>query len=368
LLLLLVTTNGTISTISNSIEQQHRHHSHHHRKDLIHKKACTNNDIFVGNWSYHEKIVVRDNPYRICPKTVSMISDNFFLGDHVYKYSCVNSTYTHATFHPSICQWLPLHELFTKLKGQKISFVGDSLIIQLYLATLCNLESLGFPTNHMELEVHPNMLLRPDLPCDRACIDPNYIDPNGFPVFCFACPNGVFMPFNESFMTYDHYWAKYITSNTTAIIIGAGAWYNAWKKVNNPIESYHETIDKLAPVFRKFIQEKNISVFWIDLPPMTPDEKVGYEKYNWNVFDHYGQYARERLTPEGVIFVESNLATGPRRMIDGNIAILLLWCSPGISTIPIFIDHAIFQMIVTSQEQQEEQTRRAQSVAASHEN
>jgi hypothetical protein len=355
---IIVSTNESNPLNLHDIGQKtlKKSHSSHKTSKFRHNKThkptnvCNKGNIFVGNWSYHEIITINQqtNPFQFCPNALKMISHDLILKDHPQKWACWNSSYYDATFHPAYCQWMGLHDVFLKLKGKRIAFVGDSLSGQLFIAALCGLESSGFDFDHTEFKYYASAMLRPDLPCDPECLkNPKYVDPSGFILPCLACPDGIFWPFNGSFASYPHYWISKITPNTSAIVIGTGAWYNVWKKLTDPMASFRETVDKLAPIFYDFIHHRGIQVFWIDLPPISDFEWEISKLFGWHLYVEYMVYAKQRLEREGVILVESNLAAAPRKLRDNNITNHIHWCNPGRSTLPLFIDHAIFQLLLS---------------------
>lgn len=309
-------------------------------------KLCSKYNIFQGKWAYYEKFKVLD-PFAICPNTLDEILHNRYLKDQTTKWPCYNNTYTLAHFQPQSCHWLSMKESVEHLKGQSITLVGDSIMGQLYIALLCAIEANGYPRDHLTISYYNDAMLRPDMPCDEKCLKiKNYTDPKFF-MACYACPKGIFYAFNSSFETYPDYWVAKMPQNTTTLVLSSGAWYNLWKKIKSPLNTYYETIDKLSPMLQRFIKKEHRKVFWIELPPM---EELNFEQakwFGWHNFPAYNAYAKRRLEPLGVTFVGHSKATASRKKKDANITEWshLHWCNPGKTMIPEFIGTALFHLI-----------------------
>lgn len=223
---------------------------------------------------------------------------------------------------------------------------------QLYVAMNCKIESVlqtDLKTK-MKLQFFHSMMLRPDIPCDPECITkgPYFFQNNSMNVFapCYACPDGVFYPFNETFENYAHFWIAKIPRNATALVVSTGAWYNFWKRLYDPFASFNETIHRIAPILGKFVA-RGTHVFWLDLPPMPELTTEKQRLFGWYLFPSYNALAKKVLEAHGVIYIDSSRAVGPRKMFDGNITEWshLHWCNPGPATIPEFIGQAVLHML-----------------------
>jgi hypothetical protein len=334
-------------------------HEHHRQSNY-----CTQDSVFLGAWKYHKLTTVSvtsSNPFSACPNTFSDVSGFPSLSDQIRKWTCWNQSYHLASFQrSSSCSVLDWRRSIQRLKDKKIYFVGDSLMAQHYISAQCMYESLRFPTERNNVRLLISSLLRPDKPCFPECFkNPSYTTKSSvFP--CLACPNGILYKFNASMSSYPHFWLSKIPDNITALIIGTGAWYNSGSisLQKNPLDVYKETIDGLAPYFHRFIHEKKMKVFWVNLPPITHSDPSLIRLYGWDNFALFDSYAKERLTREGVVFIDSNRAVAERKRKDANISdhpFGLHWCNPGRSTIPEFINQAIFHLLAVSLDKEEDQ-------------
>jgi hypothetical protein len=345
---LLFTFFILLVTFVNSSSNRH-HHQHQ-------GNYCSPDSLFLGTWKYHQLTTVSttsNNPFGSCQNTFSDVSGFPLLSDQIRKWTCWNQSYHLASFQQlSSCSFLPWKRSIQKLKDKKIAFVGDSLMAQLYISAQCMYESLGFPTERRNVRFFMNLMLRPDKPCYPECLR----NPTATPFRCFSCPNGVRYEFNSSTPFYPHFWMSQIPEETFAIITGAGAWFSLVKFLDDtaeavPVDPVELYFDKLAPFFHRFIHEKKMNVFWVNLPPLTHSDPSLIRLYGWNNFAFFDSYAKERLTREGVVFIDSNRAVAERKRKDANISdhpYGLHWCNPGRSTIPEFINQAIFHLLALS--------------------
>jgi hypothetical protein len=318
-----------------------------------HKPFCGIPSLFHGTWKYHGNTSVGHSidPFGSCPNAFRDIAEHEHIEKQRLKYGCRNQSYQAASFRQS-CSILPPGKSIAKLKHKKILFVGDSLIGQLFIAAKCVYDYLGFQAESTNLHFNINTMLRPDMPCDPECAKNHSFRTKDHIVPCVACPKGITYEFNSSMSSYPDFWMSLITNETTALIIETGAWYNFRKFLGkDPIGIYKETIDGLAPYFRRFVHEMKIKVIWVNLPPITETDFSLVQWNGWDNFAFYDEYAKRQLSKEGVIFIDSNRAVAERKRKDPAVSAPpgeLHWCNPGRSSVPEFTIQAIFHLLALS--------------------
>jgi hypothetical protein len=318
-----------------------------------HTPFCGISSLFHGTWEYVGNISVGQSidPFQSCPNAFNDIAEQFWIENQRSKYGCRNHSYQAASFRQS-CSILPLGKTIAKLKDKKIVFVGDSLVGQLFIAAKCVYDCLGFQAESKNLDFHFNTMLRPDMPCHPECAKNHQFRTKDYLVPCAACPKGIVYEFNSFMPSYPDYWMSQVNNETDALIIGTGAWYNFRKFLGtDPIGIYKETIDGLAPYFHRFVHEMKIKVFWVNLPPILETDLSLVHWYGWDNFAFYDEYAKQRLSGEGVIFIDSNHAVAERKRKDPAVSFPsgeLHWCNPGRSSVPEFTIQAIFHLLALS--------------------
>ena len=304
--------------------------------------------LYNGTWKFGDKIEVTENkPYSTCPQTLYTVQQNWAIRDHPQKWSCMNKTYIAAEFQSSSCHTLSLKDSFRHIGKTHITFLGDSLIGQLYIASMCAAEKEGISSDHLEFHYLHETLLRSDLPCAPRCItDAAYRNQSLLIHPCFACFDGIKRHFEADFYNLSKFWPLKVLHNTSALILGAGAWYNAYRSLINASSVYNDTLQKIGPFLGKLKKERGINVFWLDLPPMA-NQSLIHPDFGWQQFLQYNQAARFFLEPFGVIYLDTSSATRIRKYKDPNItdSSFLHWCNPGRDTVPLFQARSIFHIL-----------------------
>lgn len=295
-------------------------------------KFCNSTLLLInGIWQFLGSNLIQD-PWRECPKLYSNqslyftdINSTKIIQDHHEKYSCQNNhSYTKATYQPLNCNIInPKHGLsyiashtFSGSKDTKpknilipmkphILYVGDSLIGQSFISAACMVEQYHFE-NKVEVSYAQDFFLRHDIPCDPQCLDNEKFFNESLKIElfspCTGCPERRKRSFDD-FPTYKHSWMKAIKSNTKAIILGAGAWYNAYKGIFNSTLMFEDTILKIKPYLRNYLKQ-GIEIFWIGLPPMNK-ALLGKKEFEWIQFKDKDELIKTHLIPLGVNFIDS---------------------------------------------------------------
>jgi hypothetical protein len=236
----------------------------------IYPPACDLANIYNGTWKYDHSVVIHNNPYHQCPNTMRKILQGYpKLKNQVKAYTCQNKTYQHAEYLPPSsdyparssglrssppshhCAILPL-QLSLKLlslRKMKIYFVGDSLMGQLFISFLCNMEQVFGTNHHIASEFFPELFLRPDVACESECISNSTFleleNEKGYHHRCFGCPDGVYHPLNDSFPYLSQFWPSKIRHDATHVVIGSGSWYAGYRDLLSPIEEYQRMLHTL---------------------------------------------------------------------------------------------------------------------------
>lgn len=200
-----------------------------------------------------------------------------------------------------------------QLRRNHIYYVGDSLSAQMYIAGQCMMEELGY-NKEFNLTWIPELFLRHDIPCQDQCINnPSlYSKHKELHNPCSGCPEGKRITFD--YMKIPGYWYNRITNDTMAMVIGSGAWYNGHKGIINSDIVYEETMKMIAPMIQDLIQNRNIPVFWLGLPPNGNDTVNIF--YEWSRYRNKDNLARKHLEPLGVIFLDNMLLANQRKRAD----------------------------------------------------
>lgn len=170
-----------------------------------------------------------------------------------------------------------------------------------------------------------DLFLRSDIPCDPRCAtDPELRSQKVFLHPCWACKaDGIRRDFGLYLQDTEAWHHKLPVQDTAAIVMGSGAWYNAFKGVINSTETYAETLRAVGPILQDLKSTRDIDVFWVGLPPhifnttTTNQSTYGYE---WIFFSDKDAIAKSILTPFGVTFVDTSVLTKPRKMKDPYVA------------------------------------------------
>lgn len=326
--------------------------SPHHALSPNSLPLCDKDNVFSGSWTFHQPHFTRSRAYSSCPKTLGNVSRHPFLHEHIRKYSCPNVSVSSARYNPVSCRTIQpamASHVLTQANAY-ITLVGDSLMAQLYISLLCLAEQYYFPSEHIKLV--SDLYLRPDIPCADQCIaNATFLRLAGDDLIgnpCLACRSGKKTLFDDTFSTSSSgSWPSQIPPKTTVLIIGVGAWYH--NAVNESIELYKEMLKRVGQVLGKLKKERGVLVFWHDLPPMSMFEATEPEKYQtfgWNTWSLYNTYAKEILSPHGVIFLNTSKATLVRKLHDPSIVSdYVHWCNPGRDTIPQFVANALLHLI-----------------------
>jgi hypothetical protein len=99
----------------------------------------------------------------------------------------------------------------------------------------------------------------------------------------------------------------------------------------------------IIPVLDKFINEYEIEIIWLTLPPVDGPNN---EEYGWNNFNKFNDIVHELLTPLGVLVLDSTLATEKRYKLDYLSTVdLLHWRSPGKQSVTYFINRVMLHTL-----------------------
>lgn len=310
---------------------------------------CNLHNIFHGSWEYGKTIYVTPNPYHSCPKLLKKISTTT-LRDQPGKWSCLNSSYYSAKYSPYNCDIRSLSTSLKLLQGKHLTFIGDSLMGEIYIALSCTAERLGLH-NSITFQFIHELFLRPDFPCDSKCLTNSTFREqeihSGLINACFQCTNGTKTYFNQSYIHNPKFWpSKVLSSNTTSVLISIGAWYNYYHLMYQPLHMYRQTLIRNIPIFHH-MKRLGILLYWLDVPPMPTCYESWCKLFGWELFEEFNQIARELLEPNGVIFLNTSQITKPRKDYDLNITdpFRLHWCNPGPDTIPELLNQIYLHLL-----------------------
>lgn len=166
-----------------------------------------------------------------------------------------------------------------------------------------------------------DIFLRGDIPCDPRCLtDPAFRQQEmiGLRHPCFACLEKDPRDFSN-YASNPEEWHHRLPTDTTAIIIGSGAWYNLYKGIMNSTFTYAETLHALGPVFLHLQKTRGIDTFWHGLPPHNINISVQNSSdygYEWIFFTEKDYIAKTILEPYGVTFLDTDRLTKARKARD----------------------------------------------------
>lgn len=343
---------------------------------------CSISNIYNGTWKYHHSIVIHHNPYHQCPNTMTKILQSYpKLKNQVTAYTCQNKTYLHADYIPppaspappttvsssslsppaapqQHCTILPIQISIKLLSVRKIKiyFVGDSLMGQLFIAFQCNMEQLFGPHHHrIQSEFLPELFLRPDIPCDSQCLTNSTFleleNAKGFHQKCFACPEGVYHPLNESFPYLSQFWPTKLRHDATHVVIGSGSWYAGFREFLSPIKEYRRMLSTIKPILQSLTRPPHhLNIHWLDLPPMPYTPPPYEDIYGWNNFLILNTLAKETFENSSIKYLDTSKATRSRKERDVNISddFQHHWCNPGSNMIPTFLLKTYLHLLTTA--------------------
>ena len=260
---------------------------------------CSYHNIFNGTWTIAETAHLFV-PYQSCPNThkVAKMHQLHYSEKH---YSCNGKMVKPATYEGSGgCHILPIREAaevvasFSPANNISIIYVGDSLAMQLTIASMCSAETFNNIPNVTHID-HRTELIQ-----DSYLRDVN--------------------------------WQDKLPPNVTAVMLGAGAWYNNVKgdEVHTyySIASYTEMLTMLGPIASTVKQIHGAEVFWVGLPPaIIRSEDIAnkstsfYYKYEWSSYTEKNRLAKEILEPFGVHYIDVDMLTRYRKEHDWSVTV-----------------------------------------------
>lgn len=250
-----------------------------------------------------------------------MLSMSLQEGHPISEEETTRESSTHISHHhmhsgPHHSHRIHGHEQLNQLRRNHIYYVGDSLTAQMYVAGKCIIEELGFERD-FNLTWIAELFLRNDIPCQDICLDNPalYSRHKEFHNPCGGCPDGKRFKFDHTKLK--GYWYNRITPDTMAVVIGTGAWYNGHKGILNSDEVYEETMTIISPMIQDLIHNRNISVFWLGLPPNGNDTVNIF--YEWSRYRNKDKLARKHLEPLGVVFLDNMPLVDQRKKADPNL-------------------------------------------------
>eukprot|EP01041_Mallomonas_annulata_P007279 gene7279-14837_t len=246
---------------------------------------------------------------------------------------------------------------------RSVVIIGDSLLGQLYTASRCQIENIGYNNNELPIYYINDKFLRSDLPCSKSCSAPkeytttttnNNNNSNNTistktnkldwrrNLTCLACDkNGNRRNISKMSLDDQYPWLKTLPNNTGTIVIGSGAWYNYFQGFINVANDYIEALKRIGPILSMLINKRRIHIYWLELPPMIlslEHKKSTNKDFGWQSFQIKNQMAKEILKPFGVHFLAINNILYQRKIHDDHITFdNLHWCTPGEHSIPSFI-------------------------------
>jgi hypothetical protein len=327
---------------------------------------CLITAFFAGRWLLDNGTVLNQNNWLACPKTLDFVNaysdiwnPKVTLANHPGSYSCYNKTIHRAILSPlDNCHLLNISSSMRLLsrrrsKRKRIMFIGDSLIAQTFITAKCYQEI--FSLYELQLELITDPFLRNDLPCQSDCFWNATFRDIHRPLWnnpCFACPDGILYNFTE-FLKSPKAWMNRIPSDTFAIILGSGPWYNDWKGIQNSNQVFQQTLQMITPIIKDWINTRKLLVIWQGLPPMRSAASFGNSQFrywfDWDGFPTKDHLAQRLLEPLGVYFFNVSGLLKVRKFRDRNIsADDLHWCNPGLDTVPTFLYQLLLHIMVTS--------------------
>lgn len=308
-----------------------------------------------GHWDISSE---RENTdWNSCPGALSWVQGNYQLKYQVEQYACSNEgTYYSAAFRradsASSCRHMGYKEavafissvFLRKLRSPLINVfvVGDSIGGQYAIAAKCAAEMAGV-NETVQVDYWHDHTLRNDVPCFVNCTIPEFR--KQFHWMCSRCErDGSAPPFQREA---EQYFANMIPVATNVLVITAGVWYNNFKFSNaRPEQLYNVTLQLTAPVLKNMVK-RGIIVVWVALPFNEGGSDEDKRRYGWDTFSAKDESAKFFLKDTGVIFVDANAAIRKRVKSDALIFknYTIHYCSPGPSSIPVFVNTIIMQHI-----------------------
>lgn len=345
---------------------------------------CRNTSTLSGDWILHKKLPDTYSPWHSeCLRNFSSDFPNIeevtmehAIRDHMEQYACTSQyhgRYRAATFQTNNCQLLEITDSTGILFGSRsrtsndsvgeedhdrinmvaakpsspplITFLGDSLIGQLFVAAGCVGGGIGSISSENLFYIR-SQFLRDGLPCQPQCLtnatfreEVRKTDWLNLP--CFGCSSGKLPK-----VKFD--WLQKIPHNTKYLVTGTGAWYNGAQYVFNSSAAYQETLLDLQPIFKELIDKKGVKIYWIGLPPMLPGgEMQKFFKYDWMLFHEKDAIAKAAFADFDVHFIDTAALLRKRKKKDEDIsADGMHWCSPGKYSATSFLIQVLFHSMV----------------------
>jgi hypothetical protein len=207
LIIIVINYNYILTQIQNINSHRSHHHPHHHpsynhtHNILNNQRFCQNeNHLFRGTWVYGNDV---STDFNRCSKTkISLIESR--LSYQIESYYC--EKFRSAVYNPTNCHMLYLNDSINVILNHftynhhninitsidnnnndnnnninnipsnniiNISYIGDSLGGQSYIASKCEIENINKDSN-INIEFIDDSSLRNDIPCNSLCIDFEY--------------------------------------------------------------------------------------------------------------------------------------------------------------------------------------------------
>lgn len=100
-----------------------------------------------------------------------------------------------------------------------------------------------------------------------------------------------------------------IKDDALAVLIGSGSWFNFHKGIGNS-----DLVMKLiSPILYDLIHRRNISVFWLGLPP-NGNSTVN-PSFEWSKYRTKDEIAKKYLKPLGVVFIDKYVVSQPTQAV-----------------------------------------------------
>ena len=285
---------------------------------------CSYLNIFNGNWTF-SAAPRKVNAWASCPLyQQGIIQLDSYARHHEGKFSCLDLIHTKATYRAHECNILPIRDSFQAVAStnKAIVYIGDSLIMQLYLAAQCSAELFGV-SQTLKSVVIQDLFLRNDIPCDPRCLtnetfrlQDTWVHP------CWACRSGKRKEFSTFETDPDSWHNRLPSSPLSAVVLSSGAWYNTFKGIINSTATYIEMLHKVGPILRSINKVRSAEVFWVGLPPIVihpgHDNETRAYMYEWIAYADKDRIAKEILQAYGVNFIDTDRLTRYRKFIDLN--------------------------------------------------
>lgn len=276
---------------------------------------CSLLSLHSGKWFYGTN--ESSDIWRQCPKT----SNDILFSRQKERYSCFNRPYRSAYYEPDDCTLLSLRDSAVMLepahplpRKRKVYYVGDSLSMQMGISARCFVEQ--FPQLDIDVEYIKDMFLRDDFSCHEKCLsNSTYLHSHEGESNCAGCLDGIVHAYN----TTDNIWHRHVSLNETlAIVLGAGAWYNAAKEAR-PRDIYNDTLHKVGNLARLYKEQYGIATFWFSLPPVPMQflEPITFTP-SWQIFKAYNIWAKSILPHYGVHYIDEEALLTERKTMNPN--------------------------------------------------